>query len=426
VQERGTGERGRTLVWAGRDGAQRPRATVLLLAAVASLAVVVSFATSDVGPTIAGGALERPSVSGDTDGDASADTPGVDALPAGTAAAWTRSRLPEGFAAAVGADERIAVSTLVRSGTYPLVQATDADGDDTIELPDGWYHPVELLALDPASYDEVVDRDLVGELAPDEALLSVSSAQVRGIGAGGRLTFEDGTSLRVAGVVADELVGAGEVIVRADGPLVPDRERYLLLRPTDPAMAADDLEALVAELVPEDRPLGFAVPGEVPVLRNSAAVLAPSRMKTNFGEFAMRQASGRSVQIGASWAREHIVIEEVPILGRVNCHRELIAPLRAAMRELRERGLEHLVDRSEYGGCWIGRTQGGDQGPLSSHAWGVAVDLNVPGNFLGEDPSQDLRLVEVMARHGFAWGGDWLVPDGMHFELVPDREPPRP
>jgi hypothetical protein len=23
-----------------------------------------------------------------------------------------------------------------------------------------------------------------------------------------------------------------------------------------------------------------------------------------------------------------------------------------------------------------------------------------------------------MREHGFTWGGDWLVPDGMHFEWV--------
>jgi hypothetical protein len=34
------------------------------------------------------------------------------------------------------------------------------------------------------------------------------------------------------------------------------------------------------------------------------------------------------------------------------------------------------------------------------------------------------EIIEVMASHGFTWGGDWPVPDGMHFELVVDRDLP--
>ena len=30
----------------------------------------------------------------------------------------------------------------------------------------------------------------------------------------------------------------------------------------------------------------------------------------------------------------------------------------------------------------------------------------------------DPRVVEVMERWGFEWGGRWLVPDPMHFEFL--------
>jgi len=96
----------------------------------------------------------------------------------------------------------------------------------------------------------------------------------------------------------------------------------------------------------------------------------------------------------------------------------MFGPLRAALRQLARRGLAHLVRPGEYGGCYAPSLIPGDPGPaLSHHAWGTAIDLNVAANPLGARPRQDPRLVAIMARHGLTWGGRWLTPDGMHFEL---------
>jgi hypothetical protein len=46
------------------------------------------------------------------------------------------------------------------------------------------------------------------------------------------------------------------------------------------------------------------------------------------------------------------------------------------------------------------------------------VDLNVSENQLGAEPRQDRRVVEVFQRWGFTWGGQWLIPDAMHFEFL--------
>jgi hypothetical protein len=406
----------------GATSQGRPRAAMLLVVAAALIAVVASLAAVGDHDVQLTAGQEAPPPTAAEDEPEESDASARDALPADTVAAWTRSRLPEGYADLVAGSESFAHTSMVRAGTYRLVRTEDVDGTVVSELPDGWWYPVELLALDPATYDDLADRPLLGPLEEDEALLSESSAEVRGLAEGALLAFEGGTELRVAGVVPDGLVGAGEIIVRADGPLVPERERYVLVRPTDALPDPAAVEAHLTELLPEDRALGIALPDEVPFLRHSAGVTAPSRMKVHFGEFPMREAAGRNIEPGHSWTSTHIAVEEVPIIGRVQCHEALIEPLRAALEEIVERGLAHTIDRSDYGGCWVARTQGGEQGPLSSHAWGTSIDFNVSDNHLGTESSQDERLIEIMAKHGFSWGGEWLLPDPMHFELVPDHD----
>jgi hypothetical protein len=56
--------------------------------------------------------------------------------------------------------------------------------------------------------------------------------------------------------------------------------------------------------------------------------------------------------------------------------------------------------------------------PPSFHAYGAAIDINAPENPFGGIPTQDQRLVAVMEQWGFNWGGNFLVPDGMHFEYL--------
>ena len=127
------------------------------------------------------------------------------------------------------------------------------------------------------------------------------------------------------------------------------------------------------------------------------------------------------------WVEEHIVTADVPLLdGQVRCHELLVPQLEGALGELEERDLGHLIDPGQYGGCWVPRhIMHEPDRALSLHAWGLAVDLNVSTNRYGDEPQMDERVVEVFERWGFAWGGHWRTPDGMHFELVEVRDEPR-
>lgn len=124
-----------------------------------------------------------------------------------------------------------------------------------------------------------------------------------------------------------------------------------------------------------------------------------------------------TITIDPTWVDRYIVTAPVPILGSVHCHEAIVAPLGAALQQIVDEGLADAVDADDYGGCWVPRRIDRDPAkPLSMHAWGLAIDLNVATNGLGATPTMDARVVEIFRTHGFVWGGAWSRPDGMHFE----------
>jgi hypothetical protein len=68
------------------------------------------------------------------------------------------------------------------------------------------------------------------------------------------------------------------------------------------------------------------------------------------------------------------------------------------------------------------KTRGGQR--LSSHAFGIAFDINAATNPFGVIPSSPgkagcvYELVKIANAEGWYWGGHFSKPDGMHFEYV--------
>jgi hypothetical protein len=383
----------------------------------------------DPAPTaVLSAAVGRPSrpsttVWGSAAGGVTIPTAGRDLLhpsPAGdpaTIALSAQARLPDDLVARLTADPAILTATVVRAGIRDLVATWDAAGQPVDALPAGWRYPVEVLAVQPGGYAAILGVPEVLALQPAEALLSESSAVVRRLGVGARLRFADGTEVRVAGVLPDALLGAGEVVVTTASPLAPTWAAYVLATRAD----AGDEEVLGRFAAAGGVALVQVRGGEVPVLRHAPDLTAPARLKRIFGEFPVADAPGRWFQQGATWQAEALQRRTWPIIGAQTCHIRMLEPLTAALQELVDRGLDHLLDPSDVGGCWAPRVQGART--PSSHAWGISVDLNVRGNGMGATPTLAAEVVEVFTSYGFAWGGDWPVPDGMHLELVVDRPP---
>ncbi|MDQ4008848.1 MAG: M15 family metallopeptidase [Actinomycetota bacterium] len=139
----------------------------------------------------------------------------------------------------------------------------------------------------------------------------------------------------------------------------------------------------------------------------------------DFGSFSYTYTADGSIQPDPAWVNEYIRTETVPILGSVTCHKNMIPQLRAALQQVVDSGLADTINPDEYAGCYVPRFIGSDpSNPVSLHTWGIALDLNVPGNQRGTVGEIDRRVVAIFKAWGFAWGGDWDYTDPMHFELA--------
>ena len=411
---------------AGRPGPRFPRGAGWRWTAAAALLCLAVGAGTVL-------ALRQPSgppaASPATPGKARSGTPARTDSPASTRPAdppdrtllvWTPGRLPDGTTRRVRRVRGVQAVTVVKGGLLELAGSVDSDGRPVDRPRPGATIPLEAIGFDPASYpafQATPARAGLAELGPGEALLGTTSARLRRLGPGGRLRLALGAGRRgerwltVAGVVDDTVVGAAEVAVnlaeaRATGITA---DRYLLLgyRGSRAAVAAGVRRAL-----PPGLPVRLRGPSETPFFRAGDAVLPQAMVKERFGEFSWRPGAGGTFVQDQGWAAARLATARVPILGRVRCNRTLLPALAGAMGELRRRNLGRLVDPETYAGCWNPRLTRGGSG-ISRHAWGAALDLDV-GNPSAVDP----RLVEIMARWGFTWGGRWLVPDPIHFEWL--------
>lgn len=77
-----------------------------------------------------------------------------------------------------------------------------------------------------------------------------------------------------------------------------------------------------------------------------------------------------------------------------------------------------------FAGSWVPRFVRGSTTNLSNHAYGSAIDINVPWNQLSTVPALKGKrgsvreLVPIANECGLYWGGHFNRADGMHFELA--------
>ncbi len=127
------------------------------------------------------------------------------------------------------------------------------------------------------------------------------------------------------------------------------------------------------------------------------------------------------------WADEHLATIPLafPIalswdpsrrVTRITCNKHLESVFSDCFQLIENSGLQQEI--TSFGGCFCFRPQRlGTK--LSTHAWGIAIDLNPESNAQGTAGNMHPGIVSIFRNAGFTWGGDWdgKSRDPMHFQF---------
>jgi hypothetical protein len=324
---------------------------------------------------------------------------------------------------------------LGRSASVPLVGVT-RNGAPVQTPPPGFAYPMGATVLPVEAVAATMGRDVSVHLAPDAIVMGETSAFIRNAQAGDLLSLVASPgwvlTFRIAAVLPDNRIGGTEMLMSTDAGDrlgIVNPRRALLWNPSsraalDAALAAN---GLVSTSIRVRRSWDAPDPDET---------LGMAATKLFLGEFAYRVNADGSVTQDAQWVASSLPSGRRDIgLGiRARCHLRVEPALRAALNEIAARGLGGTIDvanANTYGGCHNARfnrlTPDSSLGFLSRHSWGMALDVNTVGSCQGCAPPDfatrpgGCTAVQVFRKNGFAWGGNFLTPDGMHFEWVGQR-----
>ena len=110
-----------------------------------------------------------------------------------------------------------------------------------------------------------------------------------------------------------------------------------------------------------------------------------------------------------SWDRSRAV-------SRMTGHRLLVPIFQECFQNIAAQHLQEAI--TSFGGCFSFRSQRTGT-RLSTHAWGIAIDLNPETNPQGSAGNMHPGIISIFRNAGFAWGGDWsgIAADPMHFQF---------
>jgi hypothetical protein len=150
------------------------------------------------------------------------------------------------------------------------------------------------------------------------------------------------------------------------------------------------------------------------------------QLQKKFGKFNWKPKGGGYIKVlDEDWYKDNIRTVEIPVIGKLTCHKLVALSLYIVFYRIEQRGLAKNIDIDEFknnvAGCYVNRCVMWDcKNGISCHAFGVAIDLNVKKNPYGGKPNQHPGIVEEFEKEGWIWGANFRTPDPMHFEVGVD------
>ncbi|MGB8858611.1 MAG: M15 family metallopeptidase [Ilumatobacteraceae bacterium] len=295
----------------------------------------------------------------------------------------------------------------------------------------GWAFPMSITAFPLEAMGGIFGAAVTAPISQGQVVMGQTTAGLRGAAAGDTI---------------DLMKADGGTITFTIGLVAPDDD----VRGTEILMSTQQADALGATL--DTRVLiygtflrarldlalserGLSGNSKVRIRRSWDApdpdsTMGMARTKSLLGEFDLDYAHLTDLgwtSVGDAWRTTYLPAarETYPTGIRAMCNKVIKADLAAALQEVVDSGLAGGIDvanANTYGGCTTGQarlariTQA--LGSVSRHSWGQPLDTNTTSNCQGCVPKMDCRIVRIFRKHNFAWGGNFLTPDGMHFEWV--------
>jgi hypothetical protein len=318
-----------------------------------------------------------------------------------------------GAAAAPARDASVGLRAITRAGA--LVHAA----------PDGFLIPIVLLAMPRAALGGVVGDDIPGALDDNTVMMNELTAQRTGAQQGDTLELRavDGSSqwFNVGRILPYSRIGGSELLMTPGGA-----DRLGVVGDTEMIVwgihSRSGFDTAVQNLGLTSRPntkVDRSWDG-----RDPDGALSTARLQSMVGEAWYQVGSGDTIEMHPTWMATYLpagrvlLSSAIPIKAR--CNNAVSSALGAALDDVAAAGLAGAIDvanANTYGGCFNARYSR-ISGFLSRHAYAVALDTNTTSNCQGCTPHMNCDVVRIFRKHGFAWGGNWRTPDGMHFEWV--------
>ncbi len=285
-------------------------------------------------------------------------------------------------------------------------------------------HAINIAAVDPAGYrlftpyasaelQEEWDRVAGGEIA----ILPRLGKQMQDADGYVKLGSRADAPIAHIGAYAPQIPMVGAVVNEAwikDLGMQPSNALLIATGITSPQSVRPKVQKIVGDRASIQAMDVVAREGLDPSVQQTAYLVGS--VAEAVGSFNYTVLGGGRIAPDPAWVASHIETRQMPIIGSMTCNKAMFPQLEAALLEIQSRGFADKIHPGEYAGCFVPRFIAGST-TLSNHAFGLAFDINVPGNQRGTVGEIDRTVVSIFQKWGFTWGGTWSWTDPMHFEM---------